>query len=381
MLNSTDYENILNFSYNLGRSYSNFYFESLNLIAEHFNYTYLAFIPENLNTTSNDSLNKGYYTNFYSINLDNTFLNELKKYYYKVSIFQPGNLPKELLNKTILSIDDVMPYHKFTQTEYCQFLNKYNLYYPLNINLFSDNTKLGVLCIGKTKEHGNFTEKELKICEIFGKVLSINYKNFLTLSNTIVKKNIFKKCYNSYMDGIIIWNNNHSILEINSKAEEFSYEIAEHINIPNNFSYSDVIEPTETVAALSKLLTYLSLNVTHNLNNQTITIKSYNHLYKINTLFITTLGFSGSPETVYCTRITRSPYNEVTSLHKAKTFYNLTDREWEIITLLKKGYSNNEISSELYLSPNTVKTHMSHIFKKLDVNNRALLINKLTFMK
>ncbi|MBK8023305.1 MAG: hypothetical protein IPK19_18210 [Chloroflexi bacterium] len=49
----------------------------------------------------------------------------------------------------------------------------------------------------------------------------------------------------------------------------------------------------------------------------------------------------------------------------------LSDRETEILRLLAQGCSNAEIGDRLYLSVNTVKTHMKRIYEKLDVKSRV----------
>jgi DNA-binding NarL/FixJ family response regulator len=49
----------------------------------------------------------------------------------------------------------------------------------------------------------------------------------------------------------------------------------------------------------------------------------------------------------------------------------LSEREVEVLRLLANGGSNKSISSQLSLSENTVKSHISHIFGKLGVQNRA----------
>ena len=38
--------------------------------------------------------------------------------------------------------------------------------------------------------------------------------------------------------------------------------------------------------------------------------------------------------------------------------------------MISTGAKNEEIAAELYISPNTVKTHIYNIFKKIDVPNR-----------
>ena len=49
----------------------------------------------------------------------------------------------------------------------------------------------------------------------------------------------------------------------------------------------------------------------------------------------------------------------------------LTKREVDVLRLLAKGYSNPEIAQLLSISQHTVKTHVTHIYDKLGVNDRA----------
>ncbi|MBN2238626.1 MAG: response regulator transcription factor [Dehalococcoidales bacterium] len=51
--------------------------------------------------------------------------------------------------------------------------------------------------------------------------------------------------------------------------------------------------------------------------------------------------------------------------------YNLTRRETEIITMIIRGMSNNEIATQLVLSRSTVKFHVSNILSKLHVSSRT----------
>ena len=49
----------------------------------------------------------------------------------------------------------------------------------------------------------------------------------------------------------------------------------------------------------------------------------------------------------------------------------ITPREMEILELIAAGLSNREISERLYVSENTVKTHSSRLFDKLDAKRRT----------
>ncbi len=49
----------------------------------------------------------------------------------------------------------------------------------------------------------------------------------------------------------------------------------------------------------------------------------------------------------------------------------LTDREREVLELIAHGLSNAEVADRLYLTEGTVKTHVKHIFEKLEVRDRT----------
>ncbi|MFA9373392.1 MAG: LuxR C-terminal-related transcriptional regulator [Poseidonibacter sp.] len=61
---------------------------------------------------------------------------------------------------------------------------------------------------------------------------------------------------------------------------------------------------------------------------------------------------------------------EDTATNEKELFENLTKTEKTIASLLKDGYKNTNISEELDISINTVKTHIKHIYEKLNVKDR-----------
>src|SRR6266705_3569015 len=52
----------------------------------------------------------------------------------------------------------------------------------------------------------------------------------------------------------------------------------------------------------------------------------------------------------------------------------LTAREIEVLQLLAFGHTNRDIAEKLYISPDTVKTHLEHIFEKLGASDRTAAV-------
>ena len=61
-------------------------------------------------------------------------------------------------------------------------------------------------------------------------------------------------------------------------------------------------------------------------------------------------------------------------LNNGETEVAITDRQHEILYLLAQGMLNKQIAYELCISSNTVKAHLHHIFKELNVHNRTAAV-------
>jgi len=60
-----------------------------------------------------------------------------------------------------------------------------------------------------------------------------------------------------------------------------------------------------------------------------------------------------------------------------KEYFGFTNRENDVVEMIKEGIGNQELANRLAISVPTVKTHLKHIFKKAQVSSRAELIAKL----
>jgi DNA-binding NarL/FixJ family response regulator len=66
--------------------------------------------------------------------------------------------------------------------------------------------------------------------------------------------------------------------------------------------------------------------------------------------------------------------SRILSQLRAPTHEGLSDRELEVLSLIAQGLTNRGAAARLFISEATVKTHLLHIYAKLDVNDRAAAV-------
>ena len=70
-------------------------------------------------------------------------------------------------------------------------------------------------------------------------------------------------------------------------------------------------------------------------------------------------------------------YKHAAPLSGEFTHALLTPKEKEVLDYVRRGYSNDEISTHLHISINTVKTHLLNLYRKTGVSNRTELSYKI----
>jgi ATP/maltotriose-dependent transcriptional regulator MalT len=72
----------------------------------------------------------------------------------------------------------------------------------------------------------------------------------------------------------------------------------------------------------------------------------------------------------------KTPAHDFTTNEAELVKLGLSKRELEVLQLIAEGLSNQEIAARLFVSLNTIKTHSSRIFEKLEVRRRTQAIEK-----
>ncbi|MCB0724912.1 MAG: response regulator transcription factor [Ignavibacteriae bacterium] len=72
----------------------------------------------------------------------------------------------------------------------------------------------------------------------------------------------------------------------------------------------------------------------------------------------------------------RAGFTEPTINFDAVNGSDLSKRELEVLREIAMGYTNKEIGEKLFVSENTIKTHLNNIYMKLEVNRRTQAISR-----
>lgn len=81
-------------------------------------------------------------------------------------------------------------------------------------------------------------------------------------------------------------------------------------------------------------------------------------------------------QTVIMERKTSAGTNDFKANQSAIDELNLSKRELEVLQLMAKGLSNQEIAEQLFLSVSTIKTHSNNLFDKMGVRRRTQAVER-----
>ena len=84
-----------------------------------------------------------------------------------------------------------------------------------------------------------------------------------------------------------------------------------------------------------------------------------------------------TPEALVTELVIRGLKDQEQWSRAAKTLADLTPRELEVARLTAAGFTNGEIATALTITPETVKSHLRNIMRKLDLHSKERLIRVL----
>jgi DNA-binding CsgD family transcriptional regulator len=213
------------------------------------------------------------------------------------------------------------------------------------------------ICIYKTAREGDFSPYETEFLSFIGQFL----QSIVPLKQYVLTLKSCSKLKNSFLDnqhiGLVVLDDDFEVLEFNELASEYLNSLIKFSKISDFFRNFIMLDSPFETAEFNKECKLLSINGLE----FKIFIKpyfdSYNFLRRQYLITITNSSISKN-----CAN-----YKKITEK------FQISNRELEIIQLLLENLAYSEIAASLYISINTVRTHIKNIYRKLGINNQREL--------
>lgn len=355
-LTNEDYEKILQFISMIRDEKDDYQYSVLKCLSKLFAFDHLAFHLIN---------EEGRFTSSLGLNISSKLFQLYSEYYFKTDIFHPVNVSSQLImSKNTFTITDLMSLQQFENTEYYNdFLKTDNLFYEIAMPLKLDQKLIGAIAIFRPREDGNFTPKDRKLLSNLSTHIAFHLNEYLETMQIRNEQQIYKNCISQLPFGLVVLDNNWNIVSSNNTAKVYCYDLLNNENLQDPVS--------EMIKSILPNISFQSINPSTVIYND---LESYD--LKIVPSIVPNIN--KGIETYYLLYlIKKTPHNQLKNLQSPVHHYNLTDRELEIVQLIAQGLSNKEIAATLFLSTNTIRTHVNNIFNKLSVSNRTAILYKM----
>jgi DNA-binding CsgD family transcriptional regulator len=376
-------EAILNFLYELPQRPDKFVENVLSLLYTHFGFKNAAFFYPNSGHNIKDLHNKN---NFIEDCLDNYIVDGIANITSKPkdtclflkSPMSCEHLPAEFRDKDVV-LSSELP-ESYTRREVYE--DFYKFYTPRSFTFFASMqltfptaNYIGRIGFAKTDAEGDFTEEDVYILNKIARHIAYNFYFSIDYYYKIEKIKLFDKLNSHLNTGLIAVNSKLQVFCANKVSYRYCMDILEHkkISVPKNHSNKRILQ--------QMLIDMLSDNIASVLNEDSTKFVCSAYVYILTGTSCIMQDYKNDLIPYYFFYITKKDNNEATIFEKFAQKYNLSSRELAILTMLDCGNNTKTISTELYISYHTVKTHIANIFRKVNVCNRAALLHKLRHEK
>ena len=280
----------------------------------------------------------------------------------KVKVVIEANIANIYINKGELNKADSLLDKVYKDSEDADFnlntINKFKAELLLKQSKFFESEELAKRVIFDAKSQ-NYKDDEMYAT----KILIDNY----------VEQRKFKEAYNTLSDYLILKDEIIG-LEQKNEVERLNVKFA----VQEKDSHIKLLEIKEENSKKRNLIFYIIITV---IISFLLTLLYVLNLQKKHSIFKIKMMQND------ITRYIKQIHNFEEELHeqelthhelflqKIKQF-DLTEREEEVLLQISNGLKNTEIAEIMYVSINTIKTHIKNIFVKLDVRNRIEATNK-----
>lgn len=362
-------KDVINFSHFINSNFKHFPIRVLEGIRMYFGYNRIAYTI--LNRTPDGEL---YVSDIFGLSFPEERLNAYKEHYFRFDPFI-GKVQRDLQKldstpqKYVWHTGEVSSDEEFQESKYCQHVLETGLRYQAVLSGRKYREfPTHVVSIFKSRQDGAFTEEELALLDLVGNVFVSALAHYLRQMDYDLKLTAWKHCGDMQKCGICVFTNlmppDETPLFTAYKSLLFPRQTSRDIL----WKLTDGRDPMTALGHLPVSFYRTANGVTYHIQLQrdSAAISADKHVSNYIIMEITPMAPEKDGED--------AAFRNSTALAQ----FSFTGRELDILELLQKGASNQQIANTLFMSIPTVKTHLGNIFKKLEVNSRGAAISKLT---
>ena len=229
-----------------------------------------------------------------------------------------------------------------------------------NFSIRSRNLR-GVFSIHRSNDKKNFSPGDLSLIRLFQPHFSNVFKDY---GREIDISRIFCALERYNCIGIGCFNDNYNFIGCNNTYRQYleSHGFTDLSNNPISNCFRSLCRQLTTAGSIS------GQSIEYKMENSPLFLEvGRSHLDDI-----------PHGECFICLFFDLSYVMDKTILQISRDF-TLTNREIDILNLLLKGYSNEQISSSLFISIPTVKKHLASIYSKMNIKSQKQILERIHF--
>jgi DNA-binding CsgD family transcriptional regulator len=299
---------------------------------------------------------------------------------YKGSFYQHSPLLQAALSspKIVLKIGETISFRDWERSLfYNEFIRSQHLYWELFLALRWKNNLEGVITLWRPKSRPDYEDREVLKAEMLSSHFGVAIHNIRLISQIGRRESHSLSADEVNSKGILCLDHKFNPSFFNAKAEGICQQLASRTPPDaSNPGKGEFQVPTCVVKECSDLLELLKVEEPADLLSKERTIFSGSgRKFRIECSLIWEANQGSTPNFM----VTLSDLSDESRLENTlQARFQLSRRELEVAHYLTRGMSNDEIGERLYISRQTVHTHIKNIYRKLGVKSRVELYRIVT---
>jgi len=299
---------------------------------------------------------------------------------YKDSFYQYSPLLKLAISspKTILKFGDSISFRDWERSDfYNNFMLPQHLYWELFLTLRWKNKLEGMITLWRSKKQLDYEDREVVKAAMLAPHFGVAVHNICLISQINTRENHSLSADEANSEGLLWLDHKFTPSFFNAEARDICLQLLSRMPYDtSDLEKGEFLIPSCIIKVCSDLLDLLKAGEQPILSpKERIVSTGSGKKFRIECSLIWKADQINSMPNFMVTLSDLSDEKKLEATLQAR--FQLSRRELDVIHYLTRGLSDDEIGEKLYISRQTVHTHIKNIYKKLGVKSRIELYRRV----